>query len=72
MDESGRHVGMQRFKADEWDCVIVIAVDLLENNVEMEHVFINPAGTVSISVPVARQTVDRIVVPKQGNRTDGY
>eukprot|EP00974_Lingulodinium_polyedra_P048689 4675953-Lingulodinium_polyedra.AAC.1 len=72
VDEGGRHVGMQRFKSNEWDCVIVIDVDLLVKNVEMEHVFINPTGTVSISVPVARQTFDRIVVPKQGNKTDDY
>eukprot|EP00974_Lingulodinium_polyedra_P110698 10705494-Lingulodinium_polyedra.AAC.1 len=38
----------------------------------MEHVFINPTGTVSISVPVPRQTFDRIVVPKQGHRSDEY
>eukprot|EP00974_Lingulodinium_polyedra_P031440 3025659-Lingulodinium_polyedra.AAC.1 len=72
MDESGRQVGMQRFKSDEWDCIIVIDVDLLAENVNMEHVFINPTGTISISVPVSRQTFDRIVVPKQGNKTDDY
>eukprot|EP00974_Lingulodinium_polyedra_P067737 6558228-Lingulodinium_polyedra.AAC.1 len=38
----------------------------------MEHVFINPTGTVSISVPAPRQTFDRIVVPKQGHRSDYY
>eukprot|EP00974_Lingulodinium_polyedra_P062124 5998801-Lingulodinium_polyedra.AAC.1 len=53
MDESGHQVGMQRFKSDEWDCIIVIDVELLAENVK-------------------RQTFDRIVVPKQGNRTDDY
>eukprot|EP00974_Lingulodinium_polyedra_P071615 6927936-Lingulodinium_polyedra.AAC.1 len=32
MDEAGRNVGMQRFKSDEWDCVVVIDVELLEKH----------------------------------------
>eukprot|EP00974_Lingulodinium_polyedra_P078481 7600568-Lingulodinium_polyedra.AAC.1 len=60
MDESGRQVGMQRFKSDEWGCIIVIDVDLLAENANMERVFINPTGTISISVPATRQTFDRI------------
>eukprot|EP00974_Lingulodinium_polyedra_P003441 325131-Lingulodinium_polyedra.AAC.1 len=61
MDESGRQVGMQRFKSTEWGCIIVVDVELLAEYVNMERVFINPTGTVSISVPVPRQTFDRIV-----------
>eukprot|EP00974_Lingulodinium_polyedra_P056184 5403875-Lingulodinium_polyedra.AAC.1 len=72
MDEAGRNVGAQRFKSDEWDCVVVIDVELLEKHVKMERVVINPAGTVSISVPGPRQAFDRIVVPKQDNRSDDH
>eukprot|EP00974_Lingulodinium_polyedra_P077155 7469821-Lingulodinium_polyedra.AAC.1 len=60
---------MQRFKSDEWDCIIVVDPELLAKYVPFEHIFINPTGTVSISVAVPRQTFDRVVVPTLGDKT---
>eukprot|EP00974_Lingulodinium_polyedra_P000726 68954-Lingulodinium_polyedra.AAC.1 len=45
LDENCRNVVMQRSKPTEWDCIIVVAPELLVKFVPLEHIFINPIGT---------------------------